>query len=168
MSGGQRSRDGRPGGGDRRTAWRGSKSSGGFPSDAFDFRRMQEQLKFPDKVVPRWFGHGLLLPPDSGEGLGSTERTGEKGAAHEQSTLRPMIPHPAQRNRRAGSRMITDFDLEADLASEGTQRGTPRKMALFGLGCCGSESPIDDVEEAQAGLSADNDIPISLFRSGAY
>ena len=44
----------------------GSKSSRVFPSDAFDFRRMQEQLEFPDKVVPQWFGHGLSLPPDSG------------------------------------------------------------------------------------------------------
>ena len=43
---------------------------------------MQEQLEFPDKAVPRWFGHGLSLPPDSGIGLGSAERTGEKGAAH--------------------------------------------------------------------------------------
>ena len=76
----------------------GSKSSGVFPSDVFDFRRMQEQLEFPDKVVLRWFGHILSLPPDSGIGLGSTERTGEKGAAHHrQSTLRPTIPHSAQR-----------------------------------------------------------------------
>ena len=86
--------------------------------------------------------------------------TGEKGAARlKHGTLRPTIPHPAQRKRRAGSRMTTDFDLEADLALEGTQRGTPRKRALLGLGCCGSESPIDDVPEAQAGLSADNDLP---------
>ena len=127
---------------------------------AFDFRRMQEQLEFPDKVVPRWFGHCLSLPPDSGIGLGSTERTGEKGAARfKQSTLRPTIPHPAQWKRQAGSRMTTDFDLEADLTSEGTQRGTPRKRALFGLGCCGSESPIDDVAEAQVGLLADNNLP---------
>ena len=52
---------------------------GGFPSDAFDLRWMQEQLEFPDKVEPRWFGHGLSLPLDSGVGIGSTERTGEKG-----------------------------------------------------------------------------------------
>ena len=115
---------------------RGLKSSGEFPSDTFDFRQMQEQLEFPDKLVPRWFGHGLSLPPDSGVGLGSTKRTGEKGAArHKQSTLQPTISHPAQRKRRAGSRMTTDFDLGADLMSEGTQRGTPRKRAMFGLGC---------------------------------
>ena len=143
----------------------GLKSSGVFPSDMLDFR--QDQLEFPDKVVPRWFGHGLSLPPDSGVGLGSTERAGEKGAARrKQSTLRPTIPHPAQRKRRAGSRMTTDFDLEADLASEGTQRGTPRKRALFGVGCCGSESPIDDATEVQAGLSADNDIPEWTHSSG--
>ena len=135
---------------------------GFFPSDAFDFRQMQAQLEFPDKVVPWWFGHSLSLPPDSGVGLGSTERTGEKGAAHhKQSTLWPTIPHPAQRKRRAGSRMTTDFDLEADLALEGTQRGTPRKRALFGLGYCGSESPIDDGRRPRPGCRL-----VSISRSG--
>ena len=52
-----------------------------FEKDTFDFGKMREQLDFPDRVVPDWFGHGLSLPPDSGVGLGSTERTGEKGAA---------------------------------------------------------------------------------------
>ena len=42
---------------------RGSKSSGVFPSDAFDFRQMQEQLEFLDKVV-QWFGHSLSFPLD--------------------------------------------------------------------------------------------------------
>ena len=120
----------------------GSKISGIFPTNTFDFGQMQEQLDFPDRVVPVWFGHGLSLPPDSGVGLGSTERTGEKGAArYKQSTLRPTTLHPARRKRRAGGRMTTDFDLEADFASEGTQRGTPRKRALFGCGCGGNESP---------------------------
>ena len=70
----------------------------GFSSDTFDFRQNQEQLEFPDKVVPRWFGHGLSLPPDSGVGLGSTERTGEKGAARRKhSTLhRHIIPSHQQ------------------------------------------------------------------------
>ena len=45
------------------------------------------------------------------------------------------------------------------MASGGTQRGTPRKRALFGPGCCVSESPIDDVAEAQAGWSAENNLP---------
>ena len=113
---------------------RGLKSSGVSSSDTFDFKQIQEQLDLPNKVAPRWFGHDLSLPLDSGVGLESTERTGEKGAArHKQSTLRPTIPHQAQWKRLAGSRMTTDFDLEADLASEGTQRGTPRKRALFGL-----------------------------------
>ena len=42
---------------------------------------------------------------------------------------------------------------------EGTQRGTPQKRDLFGPGCCGSESPIDDVAEAQAGWPAENNLP---------
>ena len=99
----------------------GAKSSGIFPTDTFDFGRMQEQLEFPDRVVPRWFGHGLSLPPDSEIGLGSAERTGEKGLAwFGQSTFRSTIPHLAQQKRRAGSRMTTDFDLEAEAVLEGT------------------------------------------------
>ena len=37
---------------------------------------------------------------------------------------------------------------------EGTQRGMPRKWALFGPGCSESESPVSDVVEAQTGSSA--------------
>ena len=62
--------------------------------------------------------------------------------------------------------MTADFDLEVDLASEGTQKGTPRKRALFGRGCGGSELPINDVAEAQAGFSADYDIPEWSHSSG--
>ena len=51
--------------------------------------------------------------------------------------------------------MTTDFDLEVDLASE----GTPRKRALFGRGCGGGESPINNLAEAQGGYSADYDVP---------
>ena len=54
-----------------------------------------------------------------------------------------------------------------DLASEGAQKGTPRKRALFGHGCGGSESPINDVAEAQAGFSVDYDIPEWSHSSGA-
>ena len=147
------------------TVWCGLKSSEVFPSDTFDFRQMQEQLDFSDRVVP---GHGLSLPPDSGVGLGSTERTGETGAARrEQSTLRQTILHPARRKREAGGRMTTDFDLEVDLASEGTQKGTPRKRALFGRDCGGSESLINDVAEARAGFLANYDIPGWFHSSGA-
>ena len=62
-------------------------------------------------------------------GLGSTE------ALNRQSTLRPPALHPARWKRRAGGRITTDFNLEADLASEGTQRGTPRNRALLGCAC---------------------------------
>ena len=68
--------------------------------------------RFPGRVVPGWFRHGLSLPPDSGVDLRSTGRTGETGAARrEQSTLRQTILHPARRKRRAGGWMTTDFDL---------------------------------------------------------
>ena len=53
---------------------------------------------------------------------------------------------------------MTDSDLQTDVMSEGTQRGTPRR-ALFGPGCCGSESPINNVAEAQAGWPAENNLP---------
>ena len=42
---------------------------------------------------------------------------------------------------------------------EGTQRGMPRKRALFGPGCCGSESPVGDVAEAQVGWPAEDNFP---------
>ena len=74
----------------------GSKVPGIFSEDEFDFGQMQEQLDFPDRVVPSWFGHCLSLPPDSGVGLGSTE------ALYRQSTLRPPTLHPARRKRWAG------------------------------------------------------------------
>ena len=125
---------------------RGAEYSGIVPTDSFDFGRMQVQLEFPDRAVPRWFGHGLSLPPDSGLGLGPAGKTEDKGLGQfGQST------YPAQRKRRAGSRMTTDFDREVEVASEGMQRGTPRKRALFGSGSCGSESPRDDVADTQAG-----------------
>ena len=134
----------------------GSEVPGFFPADTFDFRQMQEQLDFPDRVVPNWFGHGLSVPPDLGVGPGSTE------ALHRQSTLRPPTLHPARRKRRAGDRITTDFNLEADLASKGTQRGTPRKRALFGHACGENGSPTVDLTEAQA----DDDSPAWAHSSG--
>ena len=90
-------------------------------------------LRGSGSKVPGIFptGRGLSLPPDSGVGLGSTE------ALHRQSTLRPPTLHTTRRKRRAGVRIITDFNLEADLALEGTQRGTPHKRALFQRACGG-------------------------------
>ena len=116
-----------------------------YPIDTFDFGQMQEQLDFPDRAVPRWFGHGLSLPPDSGVGLGSTE------TLYRQCMLWPPTLHPTRWKRRAGGRITTDFNLEADLAPEGTQGGTPRKRALFGRTCGGNGSPTVDLTEAQAG-----------------
>ena len=51
-----------------------SKPSGALSPDEFDFSRMQDQVPF--RVVPRWFGHSLSLPPDSGIGIGATKWTG--------------------------------------------------------------------------------------------
>ena len=85
---------------------------------------------------------------------------------------RPPTLRPARRKRRAGGRITTDFNLEADLASEGTQRlpfrqrDTPRKRALFGRVCGGNGSPTVDLTEAQAGRSADDDSPEWAHSSG--
>ena len=71
----------------------GLESSGILPTDMFDFSRMQEQLECQDKVVPRWFGHSLSLPPDSGIGLGTTVRMERRGEGRRrQGTLRPTSP----------------------------------------------------------------------------
>ena len=55
--------------------------------------------------------------------------------------------------------MTTDLDMRMDVMFEGTQRGMTRKQALFGPGCSVSESPVDDVVEAQAGWPAEDDFP---------
>ena len=52
------------------------------------------------------------------------------------------------------------------MALEGTQRGTPRKRALFGRACGGNGSPTVDLTEAQAGRSADEDSPEWAHSSG--
>ena len=46
---------------------------------------------------------------------------------------------------------MTDSDMGLDVMPEGTQRGTPRKRALFGPGCSRSVSPVSDVAEARTG-----------------
>ena len=42
---------------------------------------------------------------------------------------------------------------------EGTQRGTPRKRALFVPGCSESVSPVSDVAEAQTGWPTEDEFP---------
>ena len=109
------------------------KPSGAFPSDMFDLGRMQDRLEFPDKVVPRWFGHSLALPPDTGMHPGATEQAEDPGASrHRQGTTRPTFLNLAQRRRRAGSRIPTGFDFEANLGSEHSHGCLPRKGVLFG------------------------------------
>ena len=65
-----------------------------------------------------------------------------------QSTFRSTIPQLTRRKRRAGGRVMTDSDMGLDVMFEGTQRGMPRKRALFGPGCSESVSPVSDVAEA--------------------
>ena len=133
-----------------------------FPADTFDFgRSISDGLRTDvDKVMPRWGGHGLSWPPNSGIGLRSDRRTQGSGLGRfDQSTFRPTIPQPTRRKRRAGGRVMTDSDLGLDVMSEGTQRGTLRKRALFGPGCSESESPVSDVAEAQTGWLTEDDFP---------
>ena len=55
--------------------------------------------------------------------------------------------------------MTTNFDLEVDLASEGTQRGHTAKEGFVWTWLWRGESPLHYVAEVQAGFSADYDIP---------
>ena len=127
--------------------------SGFFSSDAFDFSPMQDQLGVPYRVVPRCFGHSLSLLPDSGIGLGATDR----GAGGDPSQATFLIP--VQRKRRVGGRMHTDSEVEADFALEASHGCLPRRGALFGLSCCGSESMTEEAVEAQEGSPADDGTP---------
>ena len=54
---------------------------------------------------------------------------------------------------------MTDSDMGLDVMFEGTQRGMPRKRALFGPGCSESESPVSDLAEAQTGWPTEDDFP---------
>ena len=101
------------------------ESSGIFPTDTFGFGcSTSDGLRTDvDKVMPRWGGHGLSWPPDSGIDLGSDGRTRGNGLGRfDQSTFRPTIPQPTRRKRRAGGRVTTDSDMQMDVMFEGTQR----------------------------------------------
>ena len=50
----------------------------------------------------------------------------------------------------------SDFDLEADFASEASHGCLPRRGALFELSCCRSASTTNEAAEAQDGLPADD------------
>ena len=56
---------------------------------------------------------------------------------------------------------MTDSDVGLDVMFEGTQRGTPRRRALFGPGCSESVSPVSGVAEAQTGWPTEDE-----FRGG--
>ena len=115
---------------------------------------------YVDKVMPRRGGHGLSWPPDSGVGLSLDGRTQGSGVGRfDQSTFRPTISQPPRRKRMAAGRVMTDSDMGLDVMPEGTQRGTPRKRALFGPGCSNSESPVCDVAEARTGWSIEDEFP---------
>ena len=59
--------------------------------------------------------------------------------------------------RRAGSRISTGFDFEANLGSEHSHGCLPRSGALFGLNCCGTRSLTNDTTEVPAGSLASSD-----------
>ena len=92
--------------------------------------------------------------PDSGIGLGTRVRTERRGEGRRRQTDESA---PGS-TKTAGSQM-TPGELVTGEAPEEIPRGTPRKRALFGIGCCESELPGDNVAEAQAGLPADSDAP---------
>ena len=101
------------------------ESCGIFPADTLDFGgSISDGLRTDvDKVMPRWGGHGLSWPPDSGIGLGSDGRTRGRGLGRfDQSTFWPTIPQLTRRKRRAGGRVMTDSDMGLDVMLERTQR----------------------------------------------
>ena len=104
------------------------------------------------RSCPGRVGHVQSSPPDSGIGLSLDGRTQGSGVGRfYQSTFRQSISQTPRRKRRVASRMMTDSDMGLDLMPEGTQRGTPRKRALFGPVCSHSVSPVSDVAEARTG-----------------
>ena len=62
--------------------------------------------------------------------------------------------------------MMTDSDMGFDVMPGGTQRGTPRKRALFGPGCSHSVSPVSDVVEARTGWPIEDEFPEGVWFSG--
>ena len=69
-------------------------------------------------------------------------------------------------NRPDESEVMTDSDMRLDVMFEGTQRGTPRKRALFGPGCSESVSPVRDAVEAQTGWPTVDKIPVGARSPG--
>ena len=70
------------------------------PADPFDVgRSISDGLRTDvDKVMPRWGGHGLSLPPDSGICLSLDGRTQGSGVGRfDQSTFWLTIPQPPRR-----------------------------------------------------------------------
>ena len=128
------------------------ESSGIFPADTFGFgRSTSDGLRTDvDKVMARWAGHGLSWPPASGIDLGSDGRTRGNGLDRFDQYI--PVDHPTSdgRKRRAGSQVTTDSDMRMDVMFEETQRGTLRKRALFGPGCCGWPAEDDFPEGARS------------------
>ena len=89
-----------------------------FLADTFDFgRSISDGLRTDvDKVMPRWSGHDLSWPPDSGIGFSLDGRTQGSGLGRfVQSTFRPTIAQLTRRKRRAGCRVMTDSDVGLDV-----------------------------------------------------
>ena len=136
------------------------------PTDPFDVgRSISDRLQTDvGKDMPRRGGHGLSWPPDSGIGLSSDGRTQGSGVGRfDQSTFWQSISQPHRWKRRAAGRMMTDSGMGLGVMPEGTQRGTPRKRALFGPGCSHSVSPVS-IAEARLGGRSRMRIRIWLLR----
>ena len=83
---------------------------------------------------------------------GVTKQAEDPGVAHQrQGTIPPTFLNLAQRRRRAGSRIPTGFDSEANSGSEHSHGCLPLRGALFGLNCFGTRSPTNDTTEVPAG-----------------
>ena len=97
---GKQGKYGRPGGGDYTRLWP--------MSGLFDVGRSDGLRTDVDKVMPRWGGHVLSWPPDSGIGLTLDGRTQGSGVGRfDQSTFRQSISQPPRWKRRADGRMLS-------------------------------------------------------------
>ena len=101
--------------------------SGALAPDMFDFGRRQHHLELPDGGKPRWFGHGLSLPPDTDMHPGTAEQVVGLGTArHSQGATRPTYLDLAQRRQEAGIWIPTGFESENNPGPESSHGYLPR------------------------------------------
>ena len=127
----------------------------------FDLSRHQLHLEPPDGGKPKWFGHRLLLPPDTEmrrQPPGAAEQVVGPGTArHRQRATRPTYLGLAQRRRRDRIRTLTGFKFENNPGPESSHghlaRGVSQSVPIF----FGTKSPTSNAPDHRTRLSAGSD-----------